>query len=165
MRRLECLLALLSLVAFLQLGFSQTPQQSTQVTAKKTLENYRDVLEYLPPDMSRNKAAKWTFAQRETVNAALKKALVEAGLNGKFRLKVTQIADWKGMTIYAEVPNNEGYKIRAFGKFSDEWKPKLADLKKGDSITLEGNFSHVAYEDLWNAFSLSISMKDCKFTK
>ena len=158
-------LILLFLLAFSQLAFSQAPANSTQVSGRKPVENYREILAEIPAGLSRSRAEKWTKAQRDVASAALKKVFVETKTPAKFHLKVTDIANWNGMTLYSEVPNEEGYHIRVFGKFTKDWKPQLVTLKKGDSVTLDGTLSHVAFQDVWDQFTLSISLKDCAFTK
>jgi hypothetical protein len=153
-------------------AFSQAPSNppgagasGTQLPPVKRVENYREVLAHIPPDLSRNRAAKWTNAQRDYANSALKKALVETKTPAKFRVRVGDVANWKGMTIYSEVRSEEGFNVRIFGKFTDSWKPQLAALKKGDYVDLEGTLVSVKFEDLWDEFSLSITLRECTFTK
>jgi hypothetical protein len=69
------------------------------------------------------------------------------------------------MTLFSEVKNQEGYHIRVFGRFSEDEVPKLAALKKGNSVVLEGVLSTVEYLDVWGQFTLSICLNDCTFTK
>lgn len=141
------------------------PAAPAQTSSQKRIENYREVLAHLPADLSRARAAKWTNAQRDHANSALKRALVDTKTPAKFRVKVGDVANWKGMTIYSEVRSDEGFNVRIFGKFADSWKPQLAGLKKGDYVDLEGTLVSVKFEDLWNKFSLSITLRDCTFTK
>ncbi len=123
------------------------------------------MLPFVPAELRGTKASAWTRLQRDVANAALKESLVDSETPAKLRLKVANIADWNGMTFYADVPNKEGYYIRVFGKFTDEWKQKLATLKKGDTALLEGVLSAVSYRDLWGKFTLSICLQNCAFTK
>jgi hypothetical protein len=144
------------------------PPKGNLALAAKPIQSHREVLAFVPADLRRIKATEWTQAQREMANAALKEALVESGTPGKLRLKVGEIAPWSGpgfITLFSEIKNQEGYRIRVFGRFSEDWVPKLATLKKGNSVVLEGVLSSVEYLDLWGQFTLSICLNDCTFAK
>ena len=140
---------------------SQDPTQERN----QTIQSYRELLTRIPPELHDTKATAWTKIQREVANAALKEAFIQPKARARLRLKVGNVADWSGLTLHAEVPNHEGYKIDVFGKFSDDWKARLETIKKGDTVTLEGFLSSVTYRDLWGKFTLAINLKDCTFTK
>ena len=144
------------------------PPKGNLLADRKPIQSHREVLVYVPADLRRTKVGAWTQAQRENANDTFKEALIEPGTPAKFRLKVSEIAAWSGpgfMTLFSEIPNQEGYHIRVFGRFSDDWTPRLATLKKGDSVVLSGVLSSVEYLDLWGQFTLSICLNDCEFTK
>ena len=149
----------LALLTLSQFAFPQDRRPSV-------IEGYEEVLARVPANLQETKAAEWTAIQREVANEALKKALIdpEPRTHAKLHLKVKNIADWNGLTFFAEVPNKEGYHIRVFGKFSEDWKERLATLKKGDAAILEGDLNTLTYRDLWGQFTLSICLKDCSFT-
>jgi hypothetical protein len=140
-------------------------QDSGKAAPVKLVRTYHDVLAQIPPDFRGTKPKAWTQIQRESVNDALREALINHQTPGRLLLKVADIADWNGWTFYANVPNAEGYPIRVFGKFTDEWKARFSTLKKGDTVVLEGVLTSTTYRSLWNKFTLSICLKDCTFTK
>jgi hypothetical protein len=131
------------------------------------IEDYEEVLAHVPAKLQEAKPTGWTEVQRLAANEALKKALIdpEPRTRAKLRLTVKNIANWGGLTFFAEIPNKQGYHIRVFGKFTEDWKRRLATLKKGDSAVLEGDLRAVMYEDVWGQFTLSICLKDCSFTR
>ena len=133
----------------------------------KVIEGYEEVLARVPAKLHETKATGWTAVQRQAANEALKKALIdpEPRTRAKLHLTVKNIADWGGLTFFAEIPNKEGYHIRVFGKFSEDWKRRLSSLKKGDTATLEGDLKQVFYDEVWGQFTLSICLKDCSFTR
>ena len=67
------------------------------------------------------------------------------------------------MTLFSDLPNQEGYLIRVFGNFSNDWKGRLSTLKKGDTVLVEGDLDSVRYWDLWGAFTLHIILEKCSF--
>ena len=141
------------------------PQKGNLASTPKAIENYREVLSQVPAEIRRTKATAWTQAQKAAANVALKEALVQPKTPAKLRVKVSEVANWPGLTLFSEVPNREGYHVRIFGVFGDDWKPKLTALKKGDSVLLEGVLSSVTFQELWGSFTLSINLQNCIFTK
>ncbi len=129
------------------------------------IQSYRVVLTRIPADLRETKPAAWTAVQRDAVNSALQQSLIQTGTRARFTLKMKNVADWSGLTLHGELPNREGYMIRVFGKFSEDWKAKLESLNRGDEVTLEGPLNSVTYRELWGRFTLSINLKDCTFTK
>ncbi len=129
------------------------------------MQSYQDVLAQVPAELRGVKPRAWTRIQREEANTALQESLVDNETPARLHLQVVDIADWGGWTFYANVPNQEGYFIRVFGKFTDAWTKKFMTLKRGDTVVLEGVLRSVTYRELWNKFTLSICLKDCTFLK
>jgi hypothetical protein len=165
----------LLILAFLTLGHlavapaaiksTDTPEEDNRAANPTVLQDYRQVLAQIPADLRDTKPREWTSIQRDKANAAFEQAFLQLKTSGKFLLKVKNIADWNGWTLHAEVPNEEGYMIRVFCKFSPDWKDKLAAVNRGDTVTVEGIVSSISYRDVWRQFTLSINLKDCTFTK
>jgi len=162
-----CSLLAITQIAFLQAADapSDPAPKSEPPSTVKPIESYWDVLSAVPPELRNIKARAWTPDQREQANAALKASLSGRGTPARLVLKVAEIADWDGLTFYSDIPNQQGYYIRVFGKFTDDWKEKLDTLRTGDTAILEGVLSSTTYRELWGKFTLSICLKDCKFTK
>jgi hypothetical protein len=131
----------------------------------KTVRSYQDVISQVPVELRSVNARTWTRLQREEANTALQSSLIDNGTPARLHLKMVNVADWGGWTFYASIPNQEGYYIRVFGKFTDAWTKKFMTLKKGDTVILDGTLRSVAYEQLWGKFTLSICLKDCTFVK
>ncbi len=144
---------------------SAPPAKHDAPSTPKPVRTYADILAHIPVDLRGTKPTAWTRSQREDVNAVFQEALIDRQTPGRMVLKVTQIANWGGMTFFSEVPNDEGYHIRVFGKFADGWDQKLVELKPGDTAILKGVLKSVTYRNLWGVFTLSICLKDCTFTK
>jgi hypothetical protein len=140
-------------------------QKGDQTPPPKLIQSYENVLSQIPAELRGVKPKAWTRLQREEANAALKDTFAEGETPAKLHLKVVDIADWGGWTFYANMPNHEGYYIRVFGKFTDDWKQKFTALKKGDRVLLKGVLNTVTYRDLWGKFTLSICLKNCTFIK
>jgi hypothetical protein len=155
-------------LAITPIAFSQATDSAPKgehPATPKTIVSYQDVLSCVPADLRATNARAWTRGQRETVNAALQKSLIDTNTPARLRLKVVDIADWGGVTFYADIPNQQGYYIRVFGKFTGDWNWKVTALKKGDTAFLEGILKSATYRDLWGKFTLSICLKDCTFKK
>ena len=135
----------------------------TQKRDIRPLENYEQILTVLPASPPVKEARNWTQDEKNAANSVFKEVLVTPKAPARFKVHVGQIARWPGPTLFVEVPNQEGYHIRIFGGFTEDWEPRLKQLKKGDEVIMEGTFSHVAYEDVWNAPTLSICLTGTKF--
>ena len=152
---------------------STKPELSPKTTAstiagRTVIQSYRDILLAIPSKLETIKAKQWTSAQRDAVNAELKKSLTERGCKARMRLKIEEIADWNHgtkMTLYSDIPNQEGYLIRVFAHFSNDWKKNLLTIKKGDTVLINGDLDSVRYWDLWGAFTLHIIFEKCSFAK
>jgi len=140
-------------------------QEGDQASPPELIQTYEDVVSQIPAELQGVKPREWTGIQREQANTALKNSLTERETPAKLFLKVVNIADWGGWTFYANIPNHEGYFIRVFGKFTDDWNQKFMTLRKGDTVLLKGVLNTVTYRDLWGKFTLSICLKNCTFIK
>ena len=157
-------LAFLAMSPLAVLNAAIKPQDPSQ-ERNQTIQSYRELLTRIPPELRDTKATAWTKIQREVANAALKEAFIQPKARARLRLKVSNVADWSGLTLHSEIPNREGYSIRVFGKFTEDWKARLETIKRGDTVILEGFLSSLTYRDLWGQFTLSINLKECTFTK
>ncbi len=134
--------------------------------APKPIESYREILAVLPEGLRTPRAAsKWTAVQREAVNKQLHAAFEGKKTRVKMRLRVSEVANWGGMRLYSEITSKDGCHVRVFGKFTDSWKPKLAELKKNHEVTLEGILESADYCDLWGEFTLSIIVANASFER
>jgi hypothetical protein len=126
-----------------------------------------DILKWIPKDtIPTKRGVPWTQPQMDIVNAILKKKLESNSYILKLSAPVSDIPTWNGkLQIFSEVPNREGYHIRLFWVFKDDAKPQLAKLKIGDKVSLMGPLAGVKYENLWNAFTLSIATSDTTLVK
>ncbi|WP_038163886.1 hypothetical protein [Verrucomicrobium sp. BvORR106] len=129
----------------------------------RPLENYQQILAVLPASPSVKDAQGWTQDEKDAANRVFTDTLVTPQATARFKVHVGQIARWPGPTLFVEVPNKEGYHIRIFGGFTEEWDARLKQLKKGDEVIMEGTFSHVTFKDVWNAPSLSIGLTNSSF--
>ncbi|WP_050024625.1 hypothetical protein [Verrucomicrobium sp. BvORR034] len=134
-----------------------------RATETRPLESYQQILATLPASPPVKEAQNWTQDEKDAANSIFKEVLVTPQATARFKVHVGQIARWPGPTLFVEVPNNEGYHIRIFGGFTEEWDARLKQLKKGDEVIMEGTFSHVAFEDVWKAPSLSIGLTNSSF--
>ena len=133
----------------------------------KPVRTYRDVLAVIPKDLEPEDARHWSAAQKEVANGLLKKKLVDTQRPARMRFKVHGVDSWQTMTVWSELPADEGYAIRVFvGLWKDaDFLPKLATLKPGDLIEMTGICDRMIFEDLWNTASLSICLREGAFTK
>lgn len=106
-----------------------------------------------------------TAVQREVVNDVLKRQFVDTQTPLDMYLTIEDIDNWGGWTLHADIPIQEGYKIRVFAHFTDDWKAQLATFKQGDRVRIIGMVSEVAYLNLWNAFTLSVTAKGCTVSR
>lgn len=132
-------------------------------TETRPLESYQQILATLPASPPTKEAQGWTQDEKDAANSVFKEVLVTPKAPARFKVHVGQIARWPGPTLFVEVPNKEGYHIRIFGGFTEEWDARLKELKKGDEVIMEGSFSHVAFEDVWNSPTLSICLTNSSF--
>jgi hypothetical protein len=135
------------------------------VSVAKPVESYQQIIAVLPEGLRHIPSAKWTKVQREAANARFHEVFADKKIPVKMRLKVAEVANWDGMTLYSEITSEGGCHVRVFGKFTDQWKPKLTALKKKDGVILEGAISSVSYGDLWGDFTLGINVADCSFER
>lgn len=112
---------------------------------------------------STRSAVKWTKVQRDSANKQMHAAFEGKKTPFKMRLKVSEVANWDGMKLYSEITSKDGCHVRVFGKFTDSWKPQLAELKKNQEVTLEGVLESADYCDLWGEFTLSIVVANASF--
>jgi hypothetical protein len=151
------------------LSFGAEASKSAEAAVEKKpkpVSTYRDVLAVIPKEMEPWNARQWSQSDRDVANTIIQKKIVDARRPASMKLRVGDVADWGRMTLYCEISNDEGYPIRVFAGPNDPaFLPKLATLKPGDSILLEGVLEKVTFEHLWGSASLSICVKDGKVTK
>ncbi|HSJ04015.1 MAG: hypothetical protein ACAI34_16265 [Verrucomicrobium sp.] len=140
------------------------PKRPPPTAVSKPLENYQQILGVLPASPPAKDARDWSQDEKGAANSVFREILVQPKARAKFKVRVGEIANWPGPTLFVEVPNREGYHIRIFGGFQEETAGKLRQLNKGDEVILEGNFHHVAFEDVWNSPTLSICLSESSFT-
>lgn len=133
--------------------------------ASKPLRSYRDFLAVIPKDLEPENARHWSEAQKEVANGLLKTKLVDAKRPVKMRFKVRGVDFWERFVVWSYLPNDEGYYVRVF---ASQWKdanmlPKLATLREGDLIEMNGVCDLAKFEQLWNTQSLSLGIGDASF--
>jgi len=133
----------------------------------KPVKSYRDVLAVIPREMDPHNARHWTKAEKDVANLIIKKKLIATNRRVALRIRAEAVEAWPGLTLWANLPADEGYPIRMFlGKFKNpDSVGKLAAFREGDSVLVEGVLDYVAFEDLWGGGSLSICLRDGVVTK
>lgn len=153
MKHILCLLA--------ALGIGMPLRAQLRPSPPPPVEKYADIVAAVPREFQTRKAAKWTKAQREGVNAVLKK-FCEAKRTAKLTYKVDDVANWPGLTLFGYLKNNEGQTVRIFAAFDEKLKPQLAKLKKGQTVTIEGILVSARWMDTWNVFGLDVCVQNCR---
>ncbi len=124
------------------------------------LTDHSQVLAQIPESLRSIPPKAWTGLQRNAVNAKLKAALGDTLTPVDLKLEVKDVGDWWGsLIVLSEIPNQEGYPIAVFGKYSPNWKSKLETLKRGDSIQLKGTVLGVTYKEHHGVFTLCIDVE------
>lgn len=148
-------------------GDQSKPGDEKAVKAQRPVRNYHDVLAVIPKDLEPGNARHWSQPEKDVANIILKKKLVDVKRPASMKLRVADVSSWQTMTPWSHIPNDEGYAIRVFtGVFKNpDALVKLATLKPGNMIQLDGILDHVVYEKLWGGDSLSICLRDGSFTR
>jgi hypothetical protein len=133
----------------------------------KVLRNYHDVLGVIPREMNVDDARNWSQTEKDMANLFLQRKLVDEKHPVAFRIRAEPIEAWPGLTVWCPLPSEEGYPIRMFlGKFKNEAQyGKIAALRPGDHVLVEGVMDCAKFEYLWSSASLSICLREGVITK
>lgn len=135
--------------------------------AEEPVRSYHDLLAVIPKEMNPDFARNWSQSEKDVANKIIKEKIVDAKRRASLRIRAEPVEAWPGLTLWCPLPSEEGYPIRFFlGLFKDEKQiGKIAALRAGDFVQVEGIVDAVKFEDQWGGPALWFGVREGVITK